>query len=1220
MDVDNAVKNFGPEAAPSNHVTVNSQYAAFSGEDGISFCHLDHIGEYKRIGNPRGQHTGPIAAVALSPLTPNRIAFSNRDQIFIYDLETVLRVNGLSGNGRVVSTITWSSRRSSVLASGTIDGNVCVWDVANPTAPLSQLQFSKAICSRVSFSTLNDDLAIAHGGLVTVLSLAQSHNSSRSIDTGTAPVTHLTWHPTISGRLLSVSINNILRIWKVPEAAAVEARSSFDEESDDERIFGEPHGRQMQIPPMAQVELESLIASVDWIGEHGIYVALPLRSELRVYSFGADWTMMHEVWRAMVKFNPQSAIARSVEGSTSLTALARGGWQSYPIPSTVLESVGGNTQSSLPPGAVPEAPLELVVDAISVPVTTSSFEPVYKETQTPLSPSMLESTITPDSTPRTPHMRPISVAQLRTEFGSSPTTSMQLQKGRRVIGSVSVAHRHASPIAADGRVSPASPASKALTSSLELPKTRENDEDDSSMPFLSPNIPARKPSPNTAPVLDDTIDLPTLQSSSFDSLPSTVAQDSDSDDETFHGGLRNSTTFMPGGVNVPLPKACGALFAPNGQLLTFFPPKPRLPGVSNDGTPPVERTEYSNQGHRIAQLFPTFGNLIEVRRVLGGSTDDEESLSGSDVDSASESYELPDFAKHPSSFQSQTGWSNHTSATKTAFGGQDLRKIVVSVHELDGLVPSRRAGAPLYRNLCERAETESGLCRHNADIAEDAGRGDSASIWRLMALLLEDKVPPSLAGAAGPDTDILLLAGHAGSLLQSQPVIDPFDLPAHAGQNGKLRWADSPLGAAFAVRECFQWAERRADVQMLALLSAVLIEAEDKMALRNTNPPSSILSPTPNHVSPSAQSKGLRTRPIPLLRNESDPSSLVYTSPTKLRRSPEAFPRAPSQSLKTHINSASSTPPLSLPLSRESSRLSGSASPENHRSSFSAAARQYAQSFSEKFASYGTSPPLKISTSPNLNELSTSLSPAAGGSWSKSVSFASAASTTRESQPSRSYTSQQDLDGYDSDKTIEDSSLPHTPKFGTGPVVLLLPNSDMFTDDIAGGSATLPILPLDLAAQAVSWRAYYAEQLRCWGLHIQAAELEKAAGATTTSDVSSKPYIPAVSFAPVPRQRKPSCTICFTLIARLAQICPACLHTTHPRCLAEYMATLDEKDEEAFECPTGCGCACDQLPYEYQELAVDQQGDLEAQKKIIRKKISYTDPRRWRARMEGESW
>ncbi|KAK1065420.1 hypothetical protein LTR74_007946 [Friedmanniomyces endolithicus] len=1217
MDVDNAVKNLGPNAASSNHVAVNRRYAAFSGQD-------DHNGDYQRLDTQRGQHRVSNPAIALSPLISNRIAFSSRDQVHIHNLDTGRRVNALSGTGRVVSTIAWSSRHSGLLASGTIDGHVCLWDVASPTAPLSQVRFPMAICTRIAFSPLNDDLATAYGGLITILSHAEPHNSTRTINTGTALVTHLAWHPSISSRLLSVSADNVIRIWQVPEATAVEAQSSLDDESDEESIFGEPDGLQMLTVPIAQLELGSTVANVDWIGEHGIHVALPLRSQLRVYSLGGDWAMVHEVWRAMVKFSPQSASARSVNGSTSLTAIARGGSQLYQIPSTVLESVGRSTQSSLPPDAVPETPLQLAEHTTPVSATPSGFEPANSETRKPLLPSMHESMVTTDSMPRTPRMRPTSITQLRTEHGSFPKISKQLQRRRGVSSSLNVAKRSASTVAADGLVSPASPASRALTSSLELPKTREDDENDSPMPFLSPSIPARKPSPNTAPVLEESMDLPTLQNCSFDSLPSTVAQDSDSDDETFHGGMLNSTTFMPGGVNVPLPKACGALFGPNGQLLTFFPLKPRPPGVSYDRTPPAERSEHSNQGHRIAQLFPTFGNLIAVRRILGGGTDDEESLHESDVDSASESYELPEFATHPSSSQIQTGWSNHTSPTKAAFVGQDLRKIVVSVHELDLLAPSRRPAAHLYRNICQRGEAESGLCRHNADVAEDAGLGDTASIWRLMALLLEDKVPVNPMAAAGPDTDILLLAREAGRLLQSQPGIDPSDLPAHAEQYGKLRWAESPLGAAFLVKECFQWAERRADVQLLALLSAVLIGVEHEVALRNTASSLSILSPAPNHVihvNPSAQPKGLGTRPVPLLQNESDPSGLVCASPNKLRRSPEAFSRAPSQSPTPHIESASSTPPLSLPsLSRDNSRLSGSASPEHHRSSFSAAARQYAQSFSEKFASYSTSPPLKISTSPNLNELSAILSAAAGGSWSKSVSFASTAGTTRESQLSRSYTSQQDFDGYDSDKTIDDSSLPHTPKFGLGQVVLHLPNSDMFTDDVTGGTATLSLIPRDLAAMAVSWRAYYAEQLRCWGLLIQATELDIATDTATKSDVSPKPYIPAVSFVPVPRQRKPSCTICFTLISQLAQICPACLHTTHPNCLVEYMATLDEKYEEAFECPTGCGCACDRLLYECQEFTIDKQDGSEVLKKVVRKKISYTDPRRWRARMEGESW
>ncbi|TKA62231.1 hypothetical protein B0A55_12101 [Friedmanniomyces simplex] len=912
----------------------------------------------------------------------------------------------------------------------------------------------------------------------------------------------------------------------------------------------------------------------------------------------------------MVKFNPQALIAHSVNGSTSLTAVAPGQSESYRVPSAVLDNVGGHAQPSLP----------LAVENFTIPPASSGFEPLYRATKKPLVPGVHYETFdSANLLSDGARMKPVSIAQLRAERGSFAKTSKQLQKRRRVTSSLSIARGSAAAAAADAPASPATPASRATTSSLELPKTwDDNDDDESPMPFLSPGIPARKPSPNTAPRIEESTDLPSLQSTSFESLPSTVGQDSDSDDETFTGGMRNSSTFMPGGINVPLPKACGALFAPNGQLLTFFPPKPRPPSIASNRAPPEERADHRSHTRRIAQLFPVFGNLTAVREMPGDGTDDEQDIDEYDPDLSSVDHELPSFAMHPSSFQSQSRWSTHASPTKPAFNAQDVHRILVSVHEVDELTPSRRAAAYGYRNICKRGETKSNLCRHNADVAESVGLEDTAIVWRLMALLLEEKVPLSTVGAAGPDMDVLFVARQATSLLQAKPSIDPIE--EQAEQHGKLRWADSPLGAAFLVRKCFQWAERRADVQLLALLSAVFIEAEDKVPLRSSTASHSMLARLPTHVDrifPGSMmdSTAPEARPIPLLRNESNPSSLVYASPTQLRHCSQASSRTPSQPPTPHIGSASSTPPLSLPsFSRESSKFSGSASPEHHRSSFSAAARHYAQSITDKFASYGTSPPLKTSTSPSFNELSTSLSAAAAGSWSKSVSFASTASTTRDSQLNRSYTSQ-DLDGYDSDKTIDDTSLPHTPKLGLGPVVLHLPNSDMFTNDVAGGSTTLPLMPSDLAAKATSWRAHYAEQLRCWGLWMQAAELEKAAGMTLSDSGHSSPL--AVGFIPVPKQRKATCSICFAVITRLAQICSACSHTTHVDCLDDYIATLE--DDETFECPTGCGCACDRLPYEPIELTLEKDIVNDVQK-TVRRKVSYTDPRRWRARVEGESW
>ncbi|KAI7248508.1 hypothetical protein KC335_g18305 [Hortaea werneckii] len=234
--------------------------------------------------------------------------------------------------------------------------------------------------------------------------------------------------------------------------------------------------------------------------------------------------------------------------------------------------------------------------------------------------------------------------------------------------------------------------------------------------------------------------------------------------------------------------------------------------------------------------------------------------------------------------------------------------------------------------------------------------------------------------------------------------------------------------------------------------------------------------------------------------------------------------------------------------------MSGSASPERYRGSFSAAAKYYAQSITDKFSSYGSSPPARrFGTSPSAaNDLSTSV-PTPHGSWSKSVSFASAATSTigtaRNSQLSRSNT---DAEGYDSDKTIDDTSLPQTPKSANAPVLPRFFNVEAFADEVSG-AAKSSLLPEDLAVKAVVWQEHYAELLRCWGLWMQAAELEKAAGLARPGvgieDGWSHDGVMPVS---VPGQRKATCGICYAVIKGVQQLCPV-----------DFVGSGDEFVEEA---------------------------------------------------------
>ena len=151
--------------------------------------------------------------------------------------------------------------------------------------------------------------------------------------------------------------------------------------------------------------------------------------------------------------------------------------------------------------------------------------------------------------------------------------------------------------------------------------------------------------------------------------------------------------------------------------------------------------------------------------------------------------------------------------------------------------------------------------------------------------------------------------------------------------------------------------------------------------------------------------------------------------------------------------------------------------------------------------------------------------------------------------------------------------------------------------------------------KAVLWRRYYAEQLRCWGLWMQATELENVPSHFTTH-VIHEGVIPVQKTG----GRRATCSICYSVIDTLEQLCPACLHTTHLECLEGYVGTLHKG--ETFRCTTGCGCACLDLPFEPVEFAtvVGKEEQAKLAGGVGRRKPSFTDPTMWRERVEGNSW
>ena len=226
-------------------------------------------------------------------------------------------------------------------------------------------------------------------------------------------------------------------------------------------------------------------------------------------------------------------------------------------------------------------------------------------------------------------------------------------------------------------------------------------------------------------------------------------------------GLAGSGILNPSNANanVPLPKACGAMWAENGQLVCFFPPKEER-GSSLMESLGLDAPSLLSKGRR--KGFEGFGKLHR-----GSTTKSKASSAGTFEDSGSESE--PDSSDSDSSSSDSSTSSRNTSAkglqvpARSTFrtdvfnfsgigtGAEDdpnsvegismsrsgaaSPKTFVSIHKLDSILPSKRRLAERYINAGPNA------CKRNAEVAREEGFEHLTDVWLLMNMILHDKVP-----------------------------------------------------------------------------------------------------------------------------------------------------------------------------------------------------------------------------------------------------------------------------------------------------------------------------------------------------------------------------------------------------------------------------------------------------------------------------------------------
>jgi len=400
-------------------------------------------------------------------------------------------------------------------------------------------------------------------------------------------------------------------------------------------------------------------------------------------------------------------------------------------------------------------------------------------------------------------------------------------------------------------------------------------------------------------------------------------------------------------VMVPVAKACGALWANDGRLICFFPPKKDKSTELFDNIGFKEMTRLS----RTDKVFEGFGRLQTSSpgpRINGTieSTDDGASDysddSYSDASSSSGSSSGIISGLPTTRFQAPQTWRSagsigiyrprSTDHSQRSIGGaapsksSEVARNVVSIHDLSDLLPVKRQLARNYR-ICGKG---TDVCAHNSAVALDAGCYELAQIWGLIKLILHVRRKPGLPLSPSGELRRALRENNttASQLPESSTLYK--DLVGSV-----IRWGDHPMGSHWLVPALFEHFERIGDIQMVAMLSCVLLEANHEGKPQETLEPepgqpafsldfSSIASTVQNKSQLTTPASSVPREPQPILPQSSGrPSSEIWrfdsTPPNSTGTTPPVASRprgiAADRKAMSHNVSIAASPEQSQPRS-----------------------------------------------------------------------------------------------------------------------------------------------------------------------------------------------------------------------------------------------------------------------------------------------------------------
>lgn len=333
----------------------------------------------------------------------------------------------------------------------------------------------------------------------------------------------------------------------------------------------------------------------------------------------------------------------------------------------------------------------------------------------------------------------------------------------------------------------------------------------------------------------DSLHLPEDHHSS-DELDNMPEEESSSEDDENEGEFTNDAMQSSHtNANVPLPVQCSVRFSASGSLVVARVPLIRMPPLLTAS--PFRMNRNIRHGPPKDDIFDSFGRFAahHAEDSDGGSSPGSSEASWESSSSpSSASGSEPAVEAHLGTFQPPMAWQkagrfqsrNSLPSSNGAAKPAARNRFIVSILSaaVDDLVPSKRILAEQYRIFGPGPE----VCEHNADVAKRNGLDDLSDIWMLCKLILSNEVPLEILPQPHRREQIVVLARRALVRIKRKDSgldlqFDDADTVMNPRLKGRIKWGNHAV-ISWLIPALFDYFERLADTQMLAMLSCIFAE------------------------------------------------------------------------------------------------------------------------------------------------------------------------------------------------------------------------------------------------------------------------------------------------------------------------------------------------------------------------------------------------------------